>query len=53
MCDKCAELETQIEHFRQFVTAGLDGLTIERIQELIQEMEKRIESCIDRVARSQ
>ena len=41
MCDKCQQLETDIKRYRKFVAQGLDPLTVERINELIQELQQR------------
>jgi hypothetical protein len=44
MCDKCQQLETDIQRYRKFVAQGLDPLTVERINELIQELQQRKEA---------
>jgi len=41
MCDKCQQLEKKIQHCRKFVAQGFDKLTVERINELIAELEQR------------
>ncbi len=41
MCEQCEQLETAIRRYRKFVAQGLDPLTIERINELIRELEQR------------
>jgi hypothetical protein len=41
MCDKCAELDAKIEHFRRLATRVLDPLTIEGIGKLIEEMQAK------------
>jgi hypothetical protein len=40
MCDKCQQLESKIQRYGKFVTQGLDRLTIERINGLIQQLEQ-------------
>jgi hypothetical protein len=44
MCDKCQQLEAKIHRYRKFVAQGLDPLTVERINELIQELQQRKET---------
>jgi hypothetical protein len=44
MCDKCQQLETNIQRYRRLVAMCLDPLTIERVNELIQELEQRKEA---------
>jgi hypothetical protein len=44
MCDRCQQLESKIQRYRRFVTQDLDALTVERIQELILELEQRKEA---------
>ncbi len=39
MCDKCKELNDDIEHYRRIAGSINDRLTIERINELIASME--------------
>jgi hypothetical protein len=41
MCEKCNKLETDIQRYRRLVAMGLDALTTERINSLIQELEQR------------
>jgi hypothetical protein len=41
MCDKCVELDEKIAHYRELALAIADPLTIERISELIKDMEAR------------
>jgi hypothetical protein len=42
MCNKCAELDKKIAHFRRFVTGYLfDPLTDERIKGLIRDLERQ------------
>jgi ABC-type transporter Mla maintaining outer membrane lipid asymmetry ATPase subunit MlaF len=43
MCEKCEQLEVDIERYRK-LTTGLDPLTIERIEALILELQKRKEA---------
>src|ERR1700682_5198394 len=38
MCDKCPQLETDIQRYRKLLALGLDPLTIERIDGVIQEL---------------
>jgi hypothetical protein len=35
MCDKCQQLETDIQRYRKLLALGLDPLTIERIDGVI------------------
>ena len=44
MCDKCQHLETNIQRYRRLVAMTLDPLTIERVNELIRELEQRKEA---------
>jgi len=44
MCEKCQELETTIQRYRRILTTGLDPLTIQRINTLIDELEQRKEA---------
>ena len=44
MCDQCQQLDTRIQRYRGFVKAGLGDLTIERIKELIEELQRRKEA---------
>jgi hypothetical protein len=44
MCDKCQQLESDIKRYRRLVAMGLDPLTIERVNELIRELEQRKEA---------
>jgi hypothetical protein len=44
MCDKCQQLETNIQRYRGLVAMCLDPLTIERVNELIRELEQRKEA---------
>jgi hypothetical protein len=39
MCDRCAELDRKIEHYRKLASGISDRLTIEGIADLIKEME--------------
>jgi hypothetical protein len=39
MCDKCAELDKRIEHYRKMTLAVSDQLTVERIKELIEDLQ--------------
>jgi hypothetical protein len=41
VCEKCQQLETRINRRRRIVAQGLDPLTVERINELIQELQQR------------
>jgi hypothetical protein len=41
MCEECDRLEVTIQHYRKFVAQGFDPLTVERINELIAELEHR------------
>jgi hypothetical protein len=44
MCVQCQQLEISIQRYRGFVKAGFDALTIERIKELIEELQRRKEA---------
>jgi hypothetical protein len=44
MCDKCQQLETNIQRYRRLVAMRLDPLTIESVNELIRELEQRKEA---------
>ena len=39
MCDKCAELDGRIEHYRRIAASISDQLTISRIKELVAKLE--------------
>ena len=39
MCDKCTELDKKIEHYRSVIAMVSDPLTVERVGELIKEMQ--------------
>jgi hypothetical protein len=41
MCQACQQLDSKIKHYRLVATQGFDGLTTERINELIKELEQR------------
>jgi hypothetical protein len=41
MCKQCKELEAKIQRYRGFIVQGLDALTIERTNGLIQELQER------------
>jgi len=40
MYDKCKELDDKIEHYRGFLAYGLDVLTTDRIQQLVNELQQ-------------
>jgi hypothetical protein len=44
MCEKCRHLENEIQRYRRLVVMGLDALTVERINSLIQELQQRKET---------
>jgi hypothetical protein len=44
MCEKCRHLENEIKRYRRLVVMGLDALTVERINSLIQELQQRKET---------
>jgi hypothetical protein len=44
MCERCEQLEAKIQRYRSFIAQGLDDLTVERIKELIKELERRKEA---------
>jgi hypothetical protein len=39
MCDKCAELDDRIEHYRRVAASISDQLTISRIKDLVAKLE--------------
>jgi hypothetical protein len=39
MCDKCVELDKKIEHYRRIASSINDQFTVDRIKELIAELE--------------
>jgi hypothetical protein len=39
MCDKCNQLDKKIEHYRNLIARVPDPLTVERVGELIKEMQ--------------
>jgi hypothetical protein len=39
MCDKCAELNERIEHYRRITGSISDEITISRIKELVSKLE--------------
>jgi hypothetical protein len=39
MCEKCREIDDKIAHYRLIATGITDQLTIDRIEQLIAEME--------------
>jgi hypothetical protein len=41
MCEKCEELDEKIAHTRRLAKAGLDALTLSRLNPLIEEYERR------------
>jgi hypothetical protein len=41
MCHKCLKIDADIVRYHRFIITGLDALTIERIDGLIQELEQR------------
>jgi hypothetical protein len=44
MCDQCQQLDARIQRYRSFLAQGLDALTVQRIDGLIQELDKRKEA---------
>jgi hypothetical protein len=38
MCDKCVELDGKIEHYERIRSSIADQLTVDRIEELVAEM---------------
>jgi flagellar hook-associated protein FlgK len=44
MCEQCKELDAKIRRYRSFIARGLDALTVERINGLIQELQQRKEA---------
>jgi hypothetical protein len=51
MCDKCVELDERIAHYRDLAAAVADPLTIERISDLIKDMEAIKRSVLSEVPR--
>jgi hypothetical protein len=41
MCEQCRQFDAKILRYRSFVAQGLDSLTTERINGLIQELQQR------------
>ena len=41
MCDKCAEIDGKIEHYRRIASQITDQLTLDRIKELIAKLESQ------------
>ena len=41
MCDECIKLDEKIGHYRKLASAISDPLTVERVADLIKEMEAR------------
>jgi hypothetical protein len=41
MCEQCEQIDEKIRRYRRFLTLGLDALTVDRIDGLIQELQKR------------
>jgi hypothetical protein len=44
MCDKCQQLENTIRHYRQLISQCFDRITVERVNELIRELQQRKEA---------
>jgi hypothetical protein len=44
MCIECEELQRQIKRYRVFEKGGFDVFTVERIKELIEDLERRKDS---------
>jgi hypothetical protein len=47
MCEKCRELDQKIEHCNRFIRQGFDALTMERLQNLIAELEQQKKTLHD------
>ena len=41
MCDKCVELDDKIDHYQRIASKITDQLTIDRIKELIAQLESQ------------
>ena len=46
MCNTCEKLEADIQRYRKLRLAGLDQLTVDRIEALILELQKRKEEVL-------
>jgi hypothetical protein len=46
MCNKCEELDFKIQQCRKFISAGLDAVTLEKIRDWIQELERRKQAVL-------
>ena len=44
MCEKCTELDEKIAHYRRFTTFPFDPLTSERIERLIDDLQRTRDS---------
>lgn len=40
MCEQCQQIDERIRRARKFASAGLDDLTVERINQLIQDLQR-------------
>jgi hypothetical protein len=41
MCSQCDDLDRKISRYREIATAALDALTVQRIKELIRDLEQQ------------
>ena len=46
MCEKCTELDEKIAHYRRFTTFPFDPLTSDRIERLIDDLQRIRTRCI-------
>jgi hypothetical protein len=44
MCQECDDLQTQIMRYRALLSSGFDILTVERVNELVADLERRKEA---------
>jgi hypothetical protein len=44
MCEKCKQFDIKIQRYLGFIAQGLDGLTVERINGLILELQQQKEA---------
>ena len=50
MCDKCEQLENDIQRYHKLIERGLDPLTLKRIKGFICELEQRKEAMHSRLS---
>jgi hypothetical protein len=44
MCQECDDLQRQITRYRALLSSGFDILTVERVKELVADLERRKEA---------